>query len=122
MHVPISFIFAINKSLQCKAVREQFTQYQSKDPSPAIPAYRKNEENMKNIVRQKRSDQLRQKKTVALLLKPADPTPTSTGSARSLHTERKKLKMFIQMKNIWHYIVYILILTWNAWRGFEAAN
>ena len=37
-------IIIIKKGRQCKAEREWYTLYQSKDPSPTIPTYRQKEE------------------------------------------------------------------------------
>ena len=37
-------IIIIKKGQQCKAGREWYTAYQSKDPSPTIPTYRQKEE------------------------------------------------------------------------------
>ena len=37
-------IIIIKKGQQCKAGREWYTPYQSKDPSPTIPTYRQKEE------------------------------------------------------------------------------
>ena len=40
-------IIIIKNGRQCKAEREWYTPYQSKDPSPTIPTYRQKEEKEK---------------------------------------------------------------------------
>ena len=90
----------IKRSLQCKAGREWFTPYQSRDPSPTIPTYRQKEEKGKNSWRQKGIKQRRWiKKGLALLLKPTSPTPSNTGSARLLHRDTEiGIKVLLLMR------------------------
>ena len=42
-------IIIIKKGRQCKADREWYTPYQSKDPSPTVPTYRQTEEKGKKV-------------------------------------------------------------------------
>ena len=55
----IIIIIIIKRGPQCKAERDWYTPYQSKDPSPTIPTYRQIEEKRKNSRRQKGIEQLR---------------------------------------------------------------
>ena len=68
----IIIIIIIKKCWKCKAGREPLTPYQSDDPSHTTPTHR-----MKEISRSQKGmvQQLGLKKALALLLKPASPTP-----------------------------------------------
>ena len=68
------------------------TPYQSEDPSPTLPTYRGKEEKGKIVEDKKRREQLGQQKALDLLLKPANPTPSNTGSTRSFQRETERGK------------------------------
>ena len=96
--------------------------YQSEDPSPTLPTYRGKEEKWEIVEYKKGESNLANKKALDLLLKPANPTPSNTGSTRSFQreTERgikvlryyevltKPQKPFIAMSN----------LSWNTRQDF----
>ena len=44
VHFSCNIIIIIKKGKRCKAEKEWYTPYQSKDPSPTIPTYRQKEE------------------------------------------------------------------------------
>ena len=50
----IIIIIIIKRGWQCKAGRERLTPYQSEDPNPTTPTYRKNEEKGKTVVGDKK--------------------------------------------------------------------
>ena len=66
------------------------TPYQSEDPSPTLPTYRGKKEKGKIVEDKKGESNFSNKKASDLLLKPANPTPSNTGSTRSFqrNTER----------------------------------
>ena len=66
------------------------TPYQSKDPSPTLPTYGGKEDKRKIVEDKKRREQLGKKKALDLLLKPANPTPSNTGSTRSFQRDTKR--------------------------------
>ena len=63
-----SNIIIVKKDWQCKAGRGRLTPYQSKDPSPTLPAYRGKEDKGENSSRQKRREQLGQQKGIGSAL------------------------------------------------------
>ena len=67
--------------------RGRLTPYQSEDPSPTIPTYIGKEEKGK-IVEDKKGEA--NKMALDLLLKPANPTPSNTGSTRSFQRETER--------------------------------
>ena len=81
-------IIIIKKDSQCKAERGRLTPYQSEDPSPKLPTYRGKEEKGK-IVEDKKWEQLN-KKALDLLVKPANPTPSNTGSTKSFQRDTER--------------------------------
>ena len=87
----VIIIIIIKKGRQCKAEREWYTPYQSEDPSPTIPTYRQKEEKGKKVEDNSRDRAAKaNKEALALLLKPASPTPANTGLARSLQRKTEK--------------------------------
>ena len=80
----------IKKGWQYKAGRERLTPYQSEDPNSATPTHRMKEEKGKTAGDRKRASSKTNKKALALLLKPASPTPSNTGSLRSFHRDTDK--------------------------------
>ena len=84
-------IIIIKNDWQCKAVRVRLTLYQSEDPSPTLPAYRGKEDNGKKVEDKRGESNYAKKKALGLLLKPANPTPSNTGSTRLFQrdTERR---------------------------------
>ena len=48
-HSRIIIIIIIKRGWQCKAGRERLTPYQSEDPNPTTPTYRKKEEKGKTV-------------------------------------------------------------------------
>ena len=60
--------------------REIDTVYQSEDPSPTLPTYRGKKEKGKIVEDKKGESNWANKKALDLLLKPANPTPSNTGS------------------------------------------
>ena len=95
-HSLMIIIIVIKKYWQCKAERGRLTPslltpYQSEDPSPALPTYRGKEEKGKIVEDNKGEKNNANKKALDLLLKPANPTPSNTGSTRSFqrYTERR---------------------------------
>ena len=67
------------------------TPYQSEDRSPTLPIYRRKEEKGKIVEDKTEESNKDNKKALDLLLKPANPTPSNTGSTRSFQrdTERR---------------------------------
>ena len=67
------------------------TLYQSKDPNPTQPTHAWKEEKDKTVGDKKERADHEKRKALALLLKPASPTPSNTESLRSFQrdTERK---------------------------------
>ena len=53
-------LLLFKKGRQCKAGREWLTPYQSEDPNPTVPTYRKKEEKGKNSRRHNGREQLGQ--------------------------------------------------------------
>ena len=70
--------------------------YQSKDPNPTIPTHGRKEKIGKTVGDKKWSKQLGQKRELALLLKPTSPTPSNTGSARSLQRDTERIIKILQ--------------------------
>ena len=68
------------------AGRGRLTPYQSEDPSPTLPTYRRKEEKGK-IVKDKKERATRVSKALDLLLKPDNPTPLNMGSTRSFQRD-----------------------------------
>ena len=62
------------------------TPYQSEDPSPTLPIYRGKEKKGKIVEDKKRKSNYANKKALDLLLKPANPTPSTRSFQRD--TER----------------------------------
>ena len=56
--------------------------YQSEDPSPTLPTYRGKEEKGEIVEDKKGESNKASKKALDLLLKPANQTPSNTGSTR----------------------------------------
>ena len=83
----IIIIIIIKKDWQCKAGRGRLTPYQSEDPSPTLPTYRAKEEKGRIVEDKKWESNWAYKKALDLLLKPASPTPSNTGSTRSFQRE-----------------------------------
>ena len=82
-HIPKNIIIIIiKKDWQCKAGRGRLTPYQSEDPSPSLPAYRGKEDKEKTVEGKKGESNQANKKALDLLFKPANPTPSNTGSTR----------------------------------------
>ena len=67
--------------------RGRLTPYQSEDPSPTLPTYRGKEEKRKIVEDKKGESNQTNKKALDLLLTPANPTPSCTGSTRSFQRE-----------------------------------
>ena len=61
------------------AGRELFTSYQPTDPSLTRATYRKKEKKRKTVGDKKKRAAKENKKALALLLEPANPTPSNTG-------------------------------------------
>ena len=70
--------------------RERLTPYQSEDPNPTTPIHRKKEEKGKTVGDKKGASSQANKKALALLLKPASPTPSNTGSLRAFHRDTER--------------------------------
>ena len=85
-----SIIIIIKRGWQCKAGRERLTPFQSEDPNPTTPTHRKKEEKGKTVGYKKWASSKANKNALALLLKPASPTPSNTGSLRSFHRDTEK--------------------------------
>ena len=66
------------------------TPYQFEDPSPTLPTYRGKEEKGKIVEDKKGESNYARKKALDLLLKPANPTPTNTGSTRSFQRDTER--------------------------------
>ena len=86
------YYITINRDRQCKVERAWYTPYQSEDHSPTIPTYRQKEEKGKKSTRlySRGRAAWANKKTLALLLKPASPTPSNTASARSFWRDTER--------------------------------
>ena len=70
------------------------TPYQSEDPSPTLPTYRGKEEKGKIVEDKKGKSNKANKKALDLVLKPANPTPSNTGSTRSFQRDaERKIKL-----------------------------
>ena len=80
-------IIIIKKDWQCKAGRGRLTPYQSEDPSLTLPTYRGKEDKGKIVEDKKRESNQANKKALGLLLKPASPRPSNTGSTRSFQRD-----------------------------------
>ena len=89
-HFIIIFIVIIKNGQQCKAKRERFTPYLSKDPSHTLSPYRKKKEKQKTVKEKKGPAASADKKALTLLLRPASHTPSITGSARSFQRDTEK--------------------------------
>ena len=76
------------------------TPYQSEDPSPTLPTYRENDEKGKTVEDKKGESNWANKKALDLLLKPANPTPSNTGSTRSFQRDTER-----RIKVLWYYEV-----------------
>ena len=76
-------VLLFKKWRQWKAGKVFFT-YQSKDTNPTIRTYRKTRKG-KQLKTKRARAALTNKKALALLLKPASPTPSITGSKRLFH-------------------------------------
>ena len=83
-------IIVIKKDLQCKAGRGRLTPYQSEYPNPTLPSYRGNEEKGKIVEDKKVDSNYSNKKALDLRLKPANPTPSNTGSTRSFQRDTER--------------------------------
>ena len=66
------------------------TPYQSEDPSPTLPTYRGKEEKGKIVEDKKGESNNANKNALDLLLKPANPAPSNTGSTRSFQRETER--------------------------------
>ena len=66
------------------------TPYQSEDPSPTLPTYRGKEEKGKIVEDRKGESNKANKEALDLLLKPANPTPSNTGSTRSFQRDTER--------------------------------
>ena len=66
------------------------TPYQSEDPSPTLPAYRGKEDKGKIVEDKKGESNWANKKALDLLLKPANLTPSNTGSTRSFPRDTER--------------------------------
>ena len=90
----IIIIIIIKKGRQCKAKREWYTSYQFEDPSPTTPTYRQKEEKGKKSRRKTivGIEQLRpiKKHWPCSWKKPASPTPSNMGLARSFQRNTEK--------------------------------
>ena len=79
----IELTIMINKrGRQCNAGREWSTRYQSKGLSLTIPTHRQKKRKVKIKYNKNEYSSLGQRKALILLLKPASPSPSITGSAR----------------------------------------
>ena len=56
LYCSIIIIIIIKKDWQCKAGRGRLTTYQSEDPSPTLPTYRRKEEKGKIVVEDKKGE------------------------------------------------------------------
>ena len=83
-------LLLLKKGWQCKAVRERLTPYQFEDPNPTKPTHRMKEEKGKRAGDKKWANSQANKKALALLLKPASPTPSNMGAIRSFHRDTDK--------------------------------
>ena len=83
-------IIIIKKDRQCKAGRGRLTPYQSEHPSPTLPTIRGKEEKGKIVEEKKGERNYAKKKAFDLLLKPANPTPSNTGSTRSFQRDTER--------------------------------
>ena len=66
-------------------------------PSPTLPTYRGKEEKGKIVEDKKGENNYANKKALDLLLKPANPTPSNTGSTRSFQRETER-----EIKVLWY--------------------
>ena len=66
------------------------TPYQSEDPSPTLPTYRGKEEKGKIVEDKKGERNEANKKALDLLLKPANRTPSNTGSNRLFQRDTER--------------------------------
>ena len=66
------------------------TPYQSEDPSPTPSTYRGKEEKLKIVGDKKGESNYDNKKASHLLVKPANPTPSNTGSIRSFQRDTER--------------------------------
>ena len=83
-------IIIIKKDWQCKAGRGRLASYQSEDPSPTLPTHRGKEEKGKRVEDKKGESNKVNKKALDLILKPANPTPSNTGSTISFQRETER--------------------------------
>ena len=83
-------IIIIKKDWQCKAGRGRLTPNHSEDPSPTLPTYREKEDKGKIVEEKKGESNYANKKALDLLLKPANPTPSNTGSTRSFQRDTER--------------------------------
>ena len=70
---------------------ERVIPYQSEDPSPTIPTLRMKEEYGKTVGGRMEASSQANKKILAILLKPASPTPSNTGSQRSFNRDTNEV-------------------------------
>ena len=64
--------------------------YQSEDPSPTLPTYEGKVEKGKIVEDKKEKSNQANKKALDLLLKPANPTLSNTGSTRSFQRDTER--------------------------------
>ena len=64
--------------------------YQSEDPSPTLATYRGKEEKGKIVEDKKVESNYANKKALDLDLKPANPTPSNTGSTRAFQRDAER--------------------------------
>ena len=83
-------IIIIKQYWQCKAGRGRLPPYQSEDPSPTLPTYRGKEEKGKIFEDKKVESNYSNKKALDLVLKPANPTPSNTGSTRAFQRDTRR--------------------------------
>ena len=101
MHAKI-IIIIIKKGQQWKAGREWYTPYQSEDPSPTIQPIDRKKRKGKRVENYSRDGAASaNKEALALLLKPASPTPSKMGLARSFQRDTKKeIKVLLYCKDL----------------------
>ena len=66
------------------------TPCQSEDPSPTLPTYRGKEEKGKIVEDKTGESNYSDKNALDLLLKPANPTPSNTGSTREFQRDTER--------------------------------
>ena len=91
-------IIIISKRSAVQAGSKWSTHYLFKYPHPIIPTYRQWEDNEENR-KQKEIGQFGLIKNTTLLVKPASPTPSNTGSARLFHRDTERgIKVLLYCK------------------------